>query len=156
VAEAHATLNRGLDCRRAGFHLVKLSRESSYMAALLVVYVIADFLLTPLGGLETRPVSDVTTTGIATLGLLFTGLGLNVICLALLLKRYNRAPIFGIIGSLLYFPAATADQTGQFSSLSPPSAITYVELVEAIVAIAIIAMGALLLRKRLETQTKPA
>jgi hypothetical protein len=135
--------------------LVKLSREAGIMAGLLVVYVIADFLLTPLGGLETRPVSQVTTLGVATLGLLFTGLALNIICLVLLLRHHKRAPIFGIIGSLLYFPAAIADQTGMFSSLSPPTAITYVELVEAIIAIATITMGALLFRKKLEAQTKP-
>ena len=121
-----------------------------------MVYIVADFLLTPLGGLETRPVSDVTTTGIATLGLLFTGLGLNVICLVLILRYYRRAPIFGMIGSLLYFPAAIADQTGQFSSLTPPTGITYVEVIEAIVAIAIIGLGAIILREKLEAPMKPA
>ena len=123
---------------------------------LLAIYIIADFLLTPLGGLETRPVADVTSTGIATLGLLFIGLGLNVICLVLLLRRYGRAPIFGMIGSLLYFPAAIADQTGQFSSLSPPTGITYVEVIEAIVAIAIIIIGALVLQEKPEAPMKPA
>ena len=123
---------------------------------LLAIYIIADFLLTPLGGLETRPVADVTSTGIATLGLLFIGLGLNVICLVLLLRRYGRAPIFGVIGSLLYFPAAIADQTGQFSSLSPPTGITYVEVIEAIVAIAIIIIGALVLQEKPEAPMKPA
>jgi len=135
--------------------LAKLSRKANYMALLLVVYVIADFLLAPLGGLETRPVSDVTTTGIATLGLLFTGLALNIICLVLVLRRYRRAPIFGMIGSVLYFPAAIADQTGQFSSLTPPIGITYVEIIEAIVAVAIIGMGALILREKPEAPTKP-
>ena len=126
------------------------------MAGLLVLYVIADFLLTPLGGLETRPVSNVTTTGVATLGLLFTGLALNVICLILILRHYKRAPIFGIIGSLLYFPAPIAELTGQFSSLRPPAGIAYLEIIEAIVAIAIIIMGALVLREKPEAQMKPA
>jgi hypothetical protein len=126
------------------------------MVGLLIIYVIADFLLTPLGGLETRPIPDVTTTGLATLGLLFFGLALNVICLILLLRHYRRAPIFGMIGSLLYFPAAIADQTGQFSSLTPPTGITYVEVIEAIVAIAIIGVAAIILREKPEAQTKPA
>ncbi len=47
--------------------LAKLSRKADYMAPLLIVYVIADFVLTPLGGLETRPVSKVTTVGLTTL-----------------------------------------------------------------------------------------
>jgi len=126
------------------------------MVGLIIVYIIADFLLTPLGGIETRPIPDVTTTGLATLGLLFIGLGLNVICLVLLLRGYGRAPIFGVIGSLLYFPAAIADQTGQFSTLTPPTGITYVEVIEAIVAIAIIGLGAIVLREKPETPMKPA
>jgi hypothetical protein len=135
--------------------LAKLSKKASYMARLLVVYVIADFLLTPLGGLENRPISDVTTVGFTTLGLLFVGLALNVICLVLTLRHYRRSPIFGMIGSVLYFPAALADQTDQFSTLTPPTGITYVEVIEAIVAIAIIVLGALVLREKPEAQTKP-
>ena len=126
------------------------------MVGLLIIYVLAFFLLTPLGGLETRPIPDATNTGLATLALLFTGLALNIICLALLLRHYRRAPIFGVIGSLLYFPAAIADQTGQFSSLTPPSGITYVEIIEAIVAIAIIGLGAIILREKPEAPMKPA
>jgi hypothetical protein len=136
--------------------LRKLSRKANYMALLLVVYVIADFLLTPLGGLETRPVANVTTTGVATLGLLFTGLALNIICLILILRNYKRAPIFGILGSLLYFPAPIAEFTGQFSSLKPPLGIAYLEVIETIIAIAIIGMSALILREKPEAQTKPA
>jgi len=136
--------------------LANLSRKASYLVGLLAIYVIADFLLTPLGGLETRPVADVTSTGIATLGLLFTGLALNVICLVSILRHYRRAPIFGMIGSLLYFPAAIADQTGQFSSLTPPTGITYVEVIEAIVAIAIIGLGAIILREKPEAPMKPS
>jgi hypothetical protein len=121
------------------------------MARLLIIYVILDFLLTPLGGIETRPVSQVTTLGIATLGLLFIGLALNIICLVLTFRHYKRSPIFGIIGSILFFPAAIADQTGQFSSLSPPLGITYVEVVEALVAISIIILGTLLFREKTES-----
>jgi len=135
---------------------VSLSGKAPYMVGLLIVYIIADFLLTPLGGLETRPVADVTSTGIATLGLLFTGLALNVICLVSILRHYRRAPIFGMIGSLLYFPAAIADQTGQFSSLTPPTGITYVEVIEAVVAIAIIGLAAIVLREKPEAPMKPA
>ena len=120
------------------------------MTGLLIVYVIADFVLTPLGGLETRPISKVTTVGLTTLGFLFVGLALNVICLVLTLRHYRRSSLFGMIGSVLYFPAAIADQTGQFSTLTPPAGITYVEAIEAIVAIAIIILGALVLREKPE------
>jgi len=106
--------------------LAKLSREANYLARLLIIYVIGDFALTPLGGLETRPVSNVTTLGFATLGLLFIGLALNIASLILILRHYKRSPIFGIVGS----------------------GITYVELVEGIVAIGIIVLGARILRNK--------
>jgi hypothetical protein len=54
--------------------LLKLSGKARYMAGIIVIYAISDFFLTPLGGLETRDVAKVSTTGLATLGLLFTGL----------------------------------------------------------------------------------
>src|SRR3989475_12132585 len=56
--------------RRNYVLMAKLSTEANYMARLQIIYVIGDFALTPLGGLETRPVSNVTTLGFATLGLL--------------------------------------------------------------------------------------
>jgi hypothetical protein len=133
-----------------------LSGKARFMVGLIVIYAISDFFLTPLGGLETRDVAKVSTTGLATLGLLFTGLALNIICLILLLRHYRRAPIFGIIGSFLYFPAPIAEATGQFSSLMPPTAIATLEVIEAILAIAIIATGVMVLRERPATQVKPA
>ena len=135
---------------------MKVSGKARYMVGLIVVYIIADFLLTPLGGVETRDVSKVSSIGVATLGLLFTGLALNVICLILLLRNYRRAPIFGVVGSLLYFPAPIAEATAQFSSLSPPTGIAVIEVIEAIIAIAIIITGALVLREKPEAQMKPA
>jgi hypothetical protein len=82
--------------------------------------------------------------------LLFTGLGLNVICIVLLLRHYRRAPVFGVIGSLLYFPAPIAELAGQFTSQTPPTAIAYLEVIESIIAISVIVMGALLLREKPE------
>ena len=130
--------------------LAKLSRKASYLVWLIVLYVIVDLLLTPLGGLETRPLSQITTLGMTTLGLVFAGLALNIACLVLTLKHYRRSPVLGIIGSILFFPAMIADQTGQFSNLSPPTGIIYVEIVEAIVAISIIVLGALLFWEKTE------
>jgi hypothetical protein len=135
--------------------LAKLPRKARSIVGLIVVYIVADFFLTPFGGIETRDVTKVSSTGVATLGLLFTGLALNVICLALILRRYKRAPIFGIVGSLLYFPAPIAEATGQFSSLSPPTGIAYLEVIEAVFAIAIIILCGLVLREKPEPQTKP-
>lgn len=43
-----------------------------------------------------------------------------------------------------------ADQTGQFSSLSPPAGITYVEIIEAVIAIGIIILGKIVLREKPE------
>jgi len=99
--------------------LARLSRRANYLVWLLIIYVIVDLLLTPLGGLETRPLDQITTLGMTTLGLIFAGLALNIACLVMTLRRYKRSPVLGIIGSILYFPAMIADQTGQFSNLSP-------------------------------------
>jgi hypothetical protein len=52
--------------------------------------------------------------------------------------------------------AAIADQTGQFSSLTPPTGITYIEVIEVIAAIAIIGLGAIVLREKPEAPMKPA
>ncbi len=71
--------------------MAKLSKESNYLARLLVMYIIADFLLTPLGGLETGPISDVNTVGVATLAFLFLGLGLNIICPVLTFRPQKRS-----------------------------------------------------------------
>jgi hypothetical protein len=128
--------------------LAKLTKEANFMARLVIIYVIADFLLTPLGGLETRPISQITSIGFATLALLFTGLALSILCLILTLQHNRRAPVDGIIGSMLYFPAAVADQTGLFSSLPPPAGITYVEVAEAVVAIGIIILGVRLIQRK--------
>jgi len=91
----------------------------------------------------------------ATLGLIFAGLALNIACLVLTLKRYRRSPALGIIGSILFFPAMIADQTGQFSNLSPPTGIIYVEIVEAIVAVSIIVLGTLLLQEKAPSGLSP-
>ncbi len=130
--------------------MAKLSRKASYLVWLIVLYVIVDLFLTPLGGLETRPLSQITTLGMTTLGLIFAGLALNIACLVLILRRYRRSPVLGIIGSILFFPAMIADQTGQFSNLSPPTGIIYVEIVEAVVAISIIVLGDLLFQEKTE------
>ena len=102
---------------------MKPSGRSRILLVLLVIYILSDILLTPLGGLETRPPAQVTTFGLATLGLLFVDLALDVVSLVLLFYRPRRSPILAIIAGILYFPAFLAEQTGYFSSLRPPIAI---------------------------------
>jgi len=118
------------------------------LATFLVAYAVCDFLLTPLGGFETRPVAEVTGLGIATLGVLFVGLALDIVSLALLIRRSRLGASVAIVGALLYFPAALADQTGHFSALRRPAAIAGFELVQAVVALIVIALGIWTLRSR--------
>jgi hypothetical protein len=115
---------------------------SRILLVLLVIYILSDILLTPLGGLETRPPALITTLGLATLGLLFAGLALGVVSIVLLFYRPRRSPILAIIAGILYFPAFLAEQAGYFSLLRPPIAIETLEIVQALVSIVII-MGAL-------------
>jgi hypothetical protein len=125
---------------------MRLSTAPKLLAAGLVVYVILDILLTPAGQLETRPVAQVTGLGIVTLALLFIGLIAGIVALVLLFRASPRSPLLAIIAAGLYFPAALADQTGHFSSLRPPNAIAAIELVQAVVAILVIAFGISVLR----------
>jgi hypothetical protein len=125
---------------------MKRSSMAKVLAFILVVYVVLDVLLTPLGRLETRPVAEVTVIGFATLALLFAGLVLALFALNLLYRRSSRAAAAAIVAAVLYFPAVVADQTGLFSSLRPPAAIAGVELVQAVVAIIVIGLGAWMIR----------
>jgi hypothetical protein len=107
-------------------------------AVVMVVYLIIDFFLTPFGGLETRSLTNTTTTGYATLGLLFIGLALIIASLVSLAIGPRRSSILAIVGALLYFPVFLTDYTGQFSTSPAPSAISSLEIVQALVAIVII------------------
>lgn len=128
-----------------------LSTSAKVLAVILVAYIVCDILLTP-AGFETRPVSGITTLGFATLGLIFLGLALIVGSLVLLFRKSRRAPSLAILGLLLYFPALIADRTGLFAALPSPSAITVVEIVQAIIAI----FGILLAWRVLQSKALPS
>ena len=117
-------------------------------AVVMVVYLILDFFLTPFGGLETRTLANTTTTGYATVGLLFVGLALIIASLVSLAIGPRRSSVLAIVGALLYFPVFLADYTGQFSASPAPSAIASLEIVQALVAIVIILLA---LQSRRET-----
>jgi hypothetical protein len=120
---------------------MKPSGRSRILLLLLVIYAISDILLTPLGGLETRNPANVTTLGLVTLGLLFTGLTLGIVSLVLLFYKPRGSPILAIIAGILYFPAFLAEQAGYFSSLRPPIAIETLEIIQALVSIVMILMA---------------
>jgi hypothetical protein len=126
---------------------MKLSIAAKVLAASLLVYVVGDILLTPLAGLETRPVAKVTTLGFISLGLLFVGLVLAVVAGVLVFRRSRRSPIVAIVAAVLYFPAFFAEQTGHFSAVRAPVAIEEVELVQVIVAVIVIAFALVDLRR---------
>ncbi len=113
----------------------RLTTTAKVLGAILVVYVLNDLLLTPLGMIETRPIAEVTTLGLVTLALLFVGLAVVVVAIVLLLRRSRSAPMVAIVGLILFFPAFAADQTGHFSSLPPPTGIVYVEIFQVVVAL---------------------
>jgi hypothetical protein len=117
---------------------MKSSGKSRILLLLLVIYIASDILLTPLGGLETRPPAQITTLGLAALGLLFAGLALGVISSVLLFYKPRRSPMIAIVAGILYFPAFLTEQAGYFSSLRPPIAIETLEIVQALVSIVII------------------
>ncbi len=121
--------------------MVKLSRDAKLLRNLLVVYIIADIFLTPIGGLETRPSANITTVGFATVGLLFVGLALNIFSLVWIFRSPRRSPLLAFIGSALYFPASIADSSGLFSTIQRPLGIAYLEAIEGVVALALIILA---------------
>lgn len=126
---------------------MKFSNAQRRLAAALIVYVVADILLTPPAGLETRNPALVTPVGIAALALLFLGLALSVVALVLLFRRSSRAPIAAIVAGVLFLPAPLTEVTGHFSSLRPPVAIAAIEVVQTAVAVIVAVIGASLLRR---------
>jgi hypothetical protein len=110
------------------------------------VYIVLDFLLTPLGGFETRDPAKVHVVGLAGLALLFVGLALSVVALVLLIRSSGRAPLFAIVAAVLYYPAFLTELTGTFSSLAPRTAIQRIELAQAVVAAIAIGVGFWMLR----------
>jgi hypothetical protein len=110
--------------------------RSRVLLVSLLIYILSDILLTPLGGLETRPPADVTTVGLATLGMLFLGLALGVVSLVLLFYRPRRSPLLAIAAGILYFPAFITEQAGYFSSLKPPIAIETLEILQPLISLA--------------------
>lgn len=89
-----------------------------------------------------------TGLGVASLVLLFVGLGLSIVALVLLFRGSARPPVLSIIAALLYLPAFLAEQTGHFSSLPAPAAIELVEIVQIVVAVLVVAVSVWLLRPR--------
>jgi hypothetical protein len=125
---------------------MRLSRAGLLLAIIMVVYVVLDVLLTPLGGFETRDPAKVHVIGLAGLALLFVGLVLSIVAIVLLFRRSGRAPMFAIVAAVLYYPAFLTERTGTFSSLSAPTAINQIESVQAVVALAAIGVGIWMLR----------
>lgn len=120
---------------------MKRSNAEWILAVTLVAYAVCDVLLTPAGGLETRDVAGVTVVGFATLALLFVGLALSILALVLLLRGSARATIVAVVAAVLYFPAPVAEQLGLFSKFRPPTAIAWLEVVQAIVALLVIGVA---------------
>lgn len=118
-----------------------LSGNRKALTAALAAYLVAVFFLTPLGGLEVRPVADVTVVGAISLGLIFVGAILAILALVLLLVGRGPAPTIAVIAAVLFLPGLLADQSGNFSRLHPPPAIFWLEWVQALVVAAVIVLS---------------
>ena len=117
---------------------MKLSSNGKILAVLLVVFVVCDIFLTPIGGLETRSFANTTSIGYTAVVVLFVGLVVNVISLILLFRKPRPASMLAVIGSILFFPALIVDQAGLFSSQTAPMAITVLEWVTGVVLVVVI------------------
>lgn len=134
--------------------VVRLTNAGRILAGSLVAYIVFDVLLTPPAHLETRDPSRVTGLGIATLALLFAGLALSIVALVLMFRKSALWPMFAIVAGVLYFPAPLAELTGYFSSLRPPNAIAWIELVQTVVAVVVIGVGIWVRQQAMEATNK--
>jgi hypothetical protein len=118
-----------------------LTRNGKALAALLIVFVFCDFLLSPLG-FETRGSAILgNPASLPWLGLLFGGLILNILYLVLVSFRHRTASILTIIGSTAYILLGFADQAGLVTPISPPALITDVEITTILVLVAALFFG---------------
>jgi hypothetical protein len=115
-----------------------LSKRARSLAIGLVVAVVLALLLTPLGQLETRSITDATAIGLSTIVVFLVGLSLDIAAIVALSRRPLTASLIAIIGLLLYFPIFLADLTGLWSSEPAPPLITYLSIVTAIVHIGVL------------------
>jgi uncharacterized membrane protein YhaH (DUF805 family) len=111
---------------------MRLSRNATALAAVLVVNVLLVFLLTPLG-FESRPSTELKTLGYVAIGTIFVGLALDLASIALLARRLRLASALAIIASILFFVPIVGDQVGFFFSLPIPPVINALEYVFAVV-----------------------
>src|SRR4030088_2541156 len=107
---------------------MKLSRNASALAVVLVVNVLLVILLTPLG-FETRPSADLKTVSYIAIGTIFAGLILDVASFALRMGGVSLAPRVGIAASILLFFPIFGDQTGSFFSLPIPPVVHTLEYI---------------------------
>jgi hypothetical protein len=117
---------------------MKLSGDGKVLAILLVVFVLCDFLLSPLG-FETRGAAILgSLTSLPWLVVLFGGLILNILALITVAFRPRIASILAIVGSIAYIAVGFADQAGLVSSVRAPVLIADVEVVAIIVLAAVL------------------
>jgi hypothetical protein len=132
---------------------MRVSRAATTLAGTLATYIVCDVLLTPIAGIETRPVAKVTGVGFAVLGLLFAGLALAIVALVLLFRRSLRSPILAIVAAALYLPAFATEQAGHFSAVTTPLGIQRIEFVQAIVAVIAVGLSLWVLRSGITVST---
>jgi hypothetical protein len=124
-----------------------LEANEKLLGVVLAVYLVLDVLLTPLG-FETRPVSNVTTIGLASLVLLFVGLVAVIVSLVLLFVRPRSAPKLAILGVVLYLPGFFADRAGVFSSLQASGTIFALEIIQFLVTLSAVFLAARIVSKK--------
>jgi hypothetical protein len=125
-----------------------LGGASKVLAVLLLAYVVADILLTPLAHIETRDPARVTHLGVAALVLLFAGLLLAVVSVVFLVRGSRRSSATAVVAAILYFPAPITEWSGRFSALKPPTAIATIEVAQTLIAVLVIAVAVAAARPR--------
>jgi hypothetical protein len=123
-----------------------MSRLIMLLRGLIVLHVIWTFLLTPLA-LEPRPFFSITPVGWASLVLIFTTVGLDIIAFVIAGRRPRIAFALAAIGPFLLVGPVIGDQIGLFATLPPPNQIVVLEVLAMATQLAILWVAAIGLRR---------
>ena len=125
---------------------MRITTNEKVLAALLVVFIFCDILLSPVG-FETRGQAILSNSAsLPWFALLIIGLVLNIGALIVLFFRSRLSSSIAILGSILYLAVLVADQARLVTAIPPPQLITDVELVTFVVLVGAIVSAVRVLR----------
>jgi hypothetical protein len=125
----------------------KNSKNAKTLVVLLLVFVFLDFLISPVV-FETRGSALLgNPSSLRWLVVLFLGLFLNIAAIVLLFVKPRVGALVSAVGSILYLVVTVGDELGFVTPLKAPAAVSAVEVIIAVVLIAVFAFASMVYRE---------